>query len=499
MAVEENGFRVVCDVTFLLQHLRPVWRTLRFRLAAWNALVVVMIALVMLIGVRIGVRWALFHEIDQLLLEDIQEVSLAVQDTTAAEFRLLTEELERKAVGHRQHGWFAELFDARQQIVWASEDAPHEMIDFSPAKHPGPYTRNDIRIIEVQIKPGAQGVAGIRVGAQLDFLYRDMAHIDRLVVIAIGTLVIVAPLCGYWMAGRAARTVGDIIHTASRLRPSHLEERLRLRGTGDELDQLASTINGLLDRIAAYLQQKRDFLANAAHELRTPLAAIRSSIEVALSGDRTSREDYQGILEDLIDQSAALEVLVNQLLLISETETDQWKHRSERVPLHEVVSRAAEMFQGVAESRNITLAVGPICQTEVSGSRQHLRQVVNNLIDNAVKYSLSGGRIEVTLQRRVENHTAVLTVRDNGIGIAAEDVPRIFDRFFRADRSRHRNAAAHGTGLGLSICQAVVAAHGGTISCQSTLHAGTTMVVVLPLAEPSSGITEQPAAMTAES
>src|SRR5690606_3103371 len=127
---------------------------------------------------------------------------------------------------------------------------------------------------------------------------------------------------------RAARTLGDIIHTASRLRPNHLSERLPIRGTGDELDQLAFTVNGLLDRIAAYLEQKRDFLADAAHELRTPLAAIRSSVEVALNSDRT-REEYEDLLVDLIAESSSLETLVNQLLLISESEAELTRHETE--------------------------------------------------------------------------------------------------------------------------------------------------------------------------
>jgi signal transduction histidine kinase len=429
------------------------------------------------------VRWALYHEIDQLLQEDLQEVSLAVSAAEPNEFPLLKEELERKALGHRQHGWFVELFDARLLSIWASQDAPFELSSFAPADHQRPYTLQGLRIIEQRVKRGVGEISGVRVGAKLESLDRDMDHVDRLMLIASGTLMVIAPLCGYWLAGRAAQTVGDIIHTATRLRPSRLDERLRLRGTGDELDELSLTINRLLDRIAAYLQQKRDFLANAAHELRTPLAAIRSSIEVALNAEG-ARVDYDALLEDLIDQSSSLETLVNQLLLLSETETDQWKHRSEHVAFHEVVSRAVEMFQGVAEFRNIRLRLGAVCQADLSGSRQHLRQVVNNLIDNAVKYTPAGGEVCVQLESCEEGRCVRLTISDTGIGIAPEDVPRVFDRFFRADRSRSRTLSATGTGLGLSICQAVVMAHGGTIHCRSALHEGTTLEVVLPVLAP---------------
>jgi hypothetical protein len=264
------------------------WRTLRFRLAVWNALVVVLISLVMLITVRQGLRWALLNETDQLLMEDIQEISLALRDMGPDEMGILKEELRRRAVGHRQHGWFAALIDAQGRTIWASNQDVSEVVMAPPMKPLTPYTLGEMRIVEMNVNRDDSGIHGIRVGGNLDSLYRDMAHLDRLATLSAAALLLIAPLSGYWLAGRAARTMGDIIRTASRLRPSHLEERLKLSGTGDELDQLSTTINHLLDRIAAYLQQKRDFLANAAHELRTPLAAIRSSVEVCMTSDQVS-------------------------------------------------------------------------------------------------------------------------------------------------------------------------------------------------------------------
>lgn len=434
----------------------------------------------MLIGVRQGVRWAVFHEIDQLLLEEAREISFAIRDARANEFWQIEEELSRKSLGHQQHGWFAELFGKDGKLIWASMEAPPLTVPLIPEHHLAPYSVGELRIIEMQLTPGAIGISAIRIGARLDSTYRDIAHLDRLMAMAAGMLVLIAPLCGYWLAGRAARTVGDIIHMAARLRPNHLDERLKLRGTEDELDQLAQTINGLLDRIAVYIQMKRDFLANAAHELRTPLAAIRSSIEVALSGDHTSGE-YADTLEDLIDQSIALETLVNQLLLLSETESESSSQQAqyEIVPMHEVVSRAVDMFLGVAETRSISLNIETLTPAWVNGNRQQLRQVVNNLVDNAIKYTPDGGRIQVRLEQIPQDGIMKLTIQDTGIGISTEDLPHVFERFFRADRSRSRSLAIHGTGLGLSICQAVVNSHGGQIHCQSTLHKGTTFEVTL--------------------
>ncbi len=448
-----------------------------------NALVVVLISLTALAIVRQGVKWTLYRELDQLLAEDLQEISLSFGDHHANEFSQIQDELSRKSLGRHHHRWFVELIDTHGNIVWASDGAPqiHERKD----KNSGtvPFTQDDLRIIQGQGPTNVHGVSTIYVGASLDFLVRDMERIDQVVIAAAFGLLISAPLCGYWLAGRATRTIGDIIQTASRLRPTHLKERLNVRGVNDELDLLSQTINSLLDRMANYLMQRREFLANAAHELRTPLAAIRSSIEVALDGRKMSPEE-QALLENLIQQSNFLEVLVNQLLVISENEIGQWAFDPEQVPIHEVVQRAVDMFQGVAELNGISLQFTQKDHAMISGCRRYLRQVVNNLIDNSVKYTLPGGAINVSVVVKKEedgNEWVHLIVKDTGVGIAEEDVARVFERFFRGDRGRGRDSQIQGTGLGLSICEAVVTTHQGTISCHSKLDEGTKMRVRLPL------------------
>jgi signal transduction histidine kinase len=291
-----------------------VRKSLRLQLAAWNAVVVLLTALVTLVGLRQGVKWALHHEMDQILLEDIEEIALGVQQVPQGDFSVLEGELNRKARGHREHDWFARLISDNAEPIWQSEGAPDLSMVAPLAESTAPHTSGSFRIAQRRVA-GNGSTIHVQVGASLDSLHSDLARIDRFVLLGVGAVLICAPLLGYWLASRAARTVGEIIGVAARLRPDRIDDRLPLRGSGDELDQLAWTINGLLDRIAAYLAEKRDFLANAAHELRTPLAAIRSSVEVALNEDRT-RQEYQDLLVEIIDQGEALETLVNQLLLI---------------------------------------------------------------------------------------------------------------------------------------------------------------------------------------
>ena len=459
---------------------RSVWRTLRFRLAAWNAAIIVFTALVTLVGVRQGVRSALRSELDQVLEDDLREVTAAVGDAGNGSLAPITEYLTRMAESHAQHGWYVKLFDRSEELVWASPDARPALPTLPIAATLSPATFQGYRIVGKALPKPAGNVHYVRVGATLDFINEDMSRIDRLVLLAAGAVLLTAPPCGYWLAARATHPVGGIISTAARLRPSHLDERLALRGTGDELDQLAHTINGLLDRIAAYLDTKRDFLANAAHELRTPLAAIRSSVEVAMDGDRTAAE-YEELLIDVIEQCTSLETLVNQLLLLAETEADLPAAKFEPIDLRDVVSRSIDMFTGAAEARGIELRGDALTSAVVHGNRQHLRQVMNNLLDNAVKYTEPGGAILVNLATDHRQREGVLRISDTGPGITLEEQRHIFQRFYRAESARSRTSIAGGSGLGLSICQSIVHAHGGTIECASESDHGTMFTVRLPL------------------
>jgi signal transduction histidine kinase len=310
----------------------------------------------------------------------------------------------------------------------------------------------------------------------------DVARLDRFVALAACGVLIVAPLCGYWLAGRVTRPLAKIIATTARVRPSQLNERLEIRGTGDELDQLSAKFNRLLDRIGKYLQERRDFLANSAHELRTPLAAIRSSIEVALNGRRTN-EEYEELLAEIIEESASLELLVNQLLLLSETETERLKVDKERVQFDALVEKALDMFGGVAEYRDIRLVCPAPPSAVVQGNSQHLRQVIYNLLDNALKFTPAGGRVTVRLTIDERRNCVVFVVQDTGPGIPPVELPHVFDRFFQGKRPRSATGEKRGTGLGLGICQAIVQAHDGTIEVVSNVGEGSCFTVRLPRAD----------------
>jgi heavy metal sensor kinase len=456
------------------------FRTTRWRIALWNAVGTAGITLATLIAVRQGVRWTIWHEVDEILAEDAREIDLALQEVRPENFAQLADELRRKSVGHRQHDWFVALWDESGRVRWQSErtDAGTFSAEAGPAAIP-PSTSAARRHVR-RVSPNLHGVTAIAVGASTRPLDRDLDRIDRLVALAGLSVVILAPAVGYLLAGRATRDVRLMSTLAERLQPAQLDQRLPLRGTDDEFDRLAHRINELLDRIAAYLSQRRDFLANAAHEMRSPLAAIRSSIEVALAKPR-SIDEYCRLLEDVIEEGESLEILVNQILLLSEVQAATQEHAYQPVDFADVLQRGCEMFRAVAEASQVELTVEAPLATPVRGNRAHLRQIVNNLLDNAIKYVPPGSHVQVALVvDRAAGH-AVLSVADDGPGIPAEDLPRIFERFFRVDRARPRDGV-RGTGLGLSICKSIAESHGGTIRCVSEPGRGTVFTVELPLA-----------------
>jgi heavy metal sensor kinase len=446
----------------------------------WNAGVVLLTAIGILLGVREGLRYSLLSEMDQVLRQDIIEIGLSVREISLAHLSHLYEDLNRKARGHDQDGWFVQVLDPQGKELFSSENTPEPHPQRALFRDGEAISANDQRMRQDTLTTLDGQQIHVRVGASLDFLARDMQRIDELSFLIVSLMLVVAPLGGYWLAGRATRPLAEIIHTMARLRPTQLDERLKLRNTGDELDQLSLTFNKLLDRIGEYVQQHRDSLANAAHELRTPLAALRSSIEVCLNEERPP-EEYRELLANLIDEGTALETLVNQLLLLAETEADRLKIVGNYVELHTVVERCLDMFRGVAEFRHIDLVTSDLPAVYVEGNRHHLRQLLNNLVDNAMKFTPPGGQVTVTLARDAAQHQVILRVADTGFGISEQEVPHIFDRFYRGDYSRRRDQETRGTGLGLCICQSVVQAHGGTIAVASTPGEGTTFTVTLPL------------------
>jgi signal transduction histidine kinase len=275
------------------------------------------------------------------------------------------------------------------------------------------------------------------------------------------------------MARRALRGVEEITRTANEIADGDLDRRVEVRSRGDELHRLAETFNTMLDRIQALIVGMREMTDNLAHDLRSPLARIRACAEMALAGGE-AREELESLAINTTEECDRLLEMINITLDIAEAESGAAKLRLTNLDLVSLVRDACELFQTVAEDKQIVIATDLPEQCRLEGDLPRLQRVVANLLDNALKYTPPQGKVTITLID--EGQRLRLFVEDTGIGIPTQDVSRIFRRFYRCDRSR----SEHGNGLGLSLALAFVRALGGDITVTSAVGKGSTFSVALP-------------------
>ncbi len=459
--------------------LKTFVQTLRFRLTLWNTALVLGLLVVNLAAIRAGLQFTLARMVDEFLDEELYSAAIHF-DLVGDKPEQLHARYNLQAASHPRRHLFVQLIDEHGHLAWSSEHSPPpDVLPASAVVFGKSAMVGEQRIICRQVTTRDGRTMVLRVGCKLERAQADMRSFTEM-LLAVGlALLLIAPLGGYLLAGRATRPIAQIIRVTNRIHPAQLDERLPIRGSGDELDQLSQTINHFLDRIAAYLRQSREFTANAAHELRSPLTALQSSLEIALNADRTT-EEYKEVLSVLLEECGQMRVLVNQLLLLAEEDAGRLRLHSQALRLDQIIANSLEMFQAVAEAAEVELTARRLDAVTIHGDGNRLWQVINNLIDNAIKFTPARGRVSVDFRLDDDRRECILEVSDTGAGIDPRDLPHIFERFYQGDKARPRESSARGLGLGLSICQAVVAAHGGTIEVASTPGHGTTFTIRLP-------------------
>jgi len=287
--------------------------------------------------------------------------------------------------------------------------------------------------------------------------------------------VVVIALSGGWLVTQSALfPIRRLTHAVRRIiRTGRTDARVPVAGTGDALDELTALFNAMLDKIEGLVTAMRHSLDNVSHDLRTPLTRLRGTAEMALAG-APDPDRYREALADCVEESDRVLVMLNTLMDISEAESGTMQLQREPVALSEVVARAVDLYRDVADAKGVALLANAPGDIVVTADRTRLEQVAANLIDNALKYTPAGGRVDVEVGR--EGDVALLRVRDTGTGIPSDELPRIFDRLFRGDTSR----TERGLGLGLSLVKAVVEAHGGTVRVESEPGRGSVFTVRLP-------------------
>jgi two-component system OmpR family sensor kinase len=301
--------------------------------------------------------------------------------------------------------------------------------------------------------------------------------------ISIPFILILSTVMGWFFSRRAYLPINKIITEANSITAEKLNVRLPVGKTQDEISKLAETLNGMIERLEKSFLMQKQFNSDASHELKTPLTILKGEIEVALQQLRSS-EEYKRILSGNLDEINRLQKIVESLLLLSQFENDKIQLHLEKINLDDLLIDAVKKATSYARKKNIRIVIkldeskdtGEIL---INGDYAKLINVLLNIIDNAIKYSDNNSQIEITAGKTAQG-TAIVSVKDSGIGINAEDIENIFGRFYRSKKSRTRDETLS-LGLGLSIAKAVVEAHKGNISVKSTPRQGSAFTIQLPL------------------
>jgi two-component system, OmpR family, heavy metal sensor histidine kinase CusS len=477
------------------RNLTPIsrlWRTLAFRLTAGYALA----GLTLVILATASLYLVLVSELNkstELFLADKLNVLRTMLRERPNDREALEEEVELETAARRYEQFYIRLLDERNAPMLTTPgmaeevdlsqlaqrtQGRHEMALPMKGRH-GRAFRVATAAAPVGLTPGHTVTIqiAIDVSQKEAFLARFRLWFC---VITLGTLAIF-PVVGYQIALQGIRPVEEMAATARRISSTHLGERILTDGYPFELASLAGTFNEMLDRLEGSFERISRFSADIAHDLRTPVNNIRGEAEVALARAR-SIEEYRDTLESSLEEAVRLSDLIGQLLFLARTESPLMHLRRERLNVAELLNGVQEYYEASAADRGISLRARFSDEPVLAElDRTLMQRAVANLIANAVAHTRPGG--SVVMSASSENAVVRIEISDTGIGIPAEALPRVFDRFFRVDPSRAQ--ASGGTGLGLAIVQGIMVLHGGNVEIASQLGEGTRVILNLPASAPA--------------
>lgn len=339
------------------------------------------------------------------------------------------------------------------------------------ATYKDPASKTTIRIYNQPVYDNDQLVAIVQVAQSLDDIRDTLQKLLVTLLVSVPILVVVAGISGYFLAARALAPIDKITLTARRISAEDLSSRLNIPVTDDEVGRLTQTLNDMLARLDDSFQRERQFTNDASHELRTPLTAMQAILGMIREKRRTP-EEYKQAFDDLNEETDRLRTLVENLLRLARGDK-QNNNLFEEVNLSMLLKDVSDSLRPLAEAKKLSLNCETSENLTMLGDSDELIRLFVNLLDNAIKYTERG---EINISANHNEKSVVVKVADTGIGISAEHIPHIFDRFYRVEESR----TLRGTGLGLAIAKEIVNAHGGKIELQSKIGKGSMFIVSLP-------------------
>ena len=454
---------------------------IRLRLTAWYFAILAVVLSAFGISAYLEMRHSIHRTVDEELQIRAEGVHQLIERTIQRGAEDDLEEGLREHTELRQGGALLQVSDEQGNWLYRSQvmsdygvpkpaTIPRRAVDFMGGQVP-------LRIWNLKVNVAGQSYL-IQSAFEMDDFYGALEHFALLLFISIPLLLLCAAAGGYWISTRALAPVDQITQTARTISAQNLSSRLVVPHTGDELQRLSETLNGMLGRLEDAFKKITQFTADASHELRTPVAVMRTRTELSLRKAR-SAEEYRDVIAEVLAELEKTSALIEQLMFLARADSGAETLHFSATNVSEVLREACHQGSALAEAKQIGF------QEQISrdsmwirGDASSLRRLFLILIDNAVKYTPASGQVEVSLQRN--DGYAVAQVRDTGIGISETDLPNVFERFYRADKARTRESG--GVGLGLSIGRWITEVHAGTIEVHSSPGRGSIFEVRLPIA-----------------
>jgi heavy metal sensor kinase len=462
-------------------------RSLRFRITAWYAGLLAGTLIVFGVSVYLGLERYLDWTLQRTLVSECRTIGTELLSQLPVKDNAWLATEINEAYAPEVNSRFIRVVHQGLGVVYLSA-APKDGT-FDPSRIPLPSDQEEDGPRKLLFGAGNRLLIHSMTLKAADgsrFLVESGAPYNQIEVVLHGlllTLAIYMPFVvslavagGYWLMRRSLRPVDEITKRAEGITSTNLSERLPVIRTGDELERLSISLNRMIERLDDAFQHINRFSADASHELRTPLTILQLELEgIAQNhrGEASLREQIGSALEETHRMSR----IVESLLAISRLDAGEAKMDKTRLDLGELVASTADEMRLLAEEKSIGLRTHVATGIQVEGDRTRLQQVIVNLIDNAIKYTQQGGKVEISVGG--EGNTAVLEVSDNGPGIPSHALPHVFERFYRTDKARSR--ASGGAGLGLSIVKAICAAHNAEVKVSSQEGRGSRFRVELPL------------------
>ncbi len=452
----------------------------------WYILTFLVSALIICAFLYLRLRHQLIKEVDRFLLDETQELT-AVLSRNPNEISFLMK-FEDEAMTRKYYPFFFRILDkngspfyiskefrglgyeVNDRVIINARDGKETLEDVRP-----PGRRTPFRMISTPFYSEGRLTYIIQLATHLHYVRKSLSVFKSNILAALPIVLVLGSIGGWLLARKSLSPIGYIASKAQNITSQNLSERLTPRGTDDEMDDLIRTINGMISRLENSFQRMAEFTADASHELKTPLCAMRGEAEVLLSKGRTA-EEYQEALAHSIEQFDRLNQMIDNLILLSKSDSSQVELKMVPLRLDLLIKNIGDLFQVLAEQKKISFIIGSFQDVMVMGDKMRLQQLFTNLIDNAIKFT-SEGTVRITMEKNEE--VVLVKIRDAGIGIPNEEQERIFKRFYRVDKSRSKETG--GVGLGLSIAEWIAHAHHGKIEVDSKLNKGSIFTISLPI------------------